>query len=47
MIPHASTLEEALEFFLTHSSGNIMCEKENGEQKECNCYPDAKAFFEA
>lgn len=46
MIPQVFSLDEARDWFLSHSSGSVMCVK-GDEQRECNCYPDAKAFYEA
>lgn len=46
MIPQVNSLEEARDWFLENSSGNVMCVK-GAEQRECNCYPDAKAFYES
>lgn len=45
MIPQVFSLDEARDWFLSHSSGSVMCVK-GDEQRECNCYPDAKAFYE-
>ena len=39
------TIEEAMGFFLSNSSGSVICKKGN-EEKECDCFPDAKEFFE-
>lgn len=38
------SLLEAMEWFLSHSSGTVICIKDD-EQKECNCYNDAVAFY--
>lgn len=40
-----NNINEAMNFFLSNSSGSVLCKK-NGTQKECNCFPDAKEFFE-
>ena len=38
------TLNEATEFFLANSKGSVICQKD-GEEKECNSYLEAKAFY--
>jgi len=46
MISSVYSLEEAMQWFLSHSTGSVMCR--DGEREQvCNCYPDAKAFYEA
>ena len=40
----ATSLEEARSFFLSNSSGSIICKK-NDQEKECDCYPDAEEFY--
>ncbi len=39
------SLEEAEEFFLRNSEGEIICVKDKLEF-QVNCYPHAKEFFE-
>ena len=36
--------QEAMDFFLSNSSGTVMCEA-NGKSKEATCYPEAVEFF--
>ena len=43
---NAKTLEEAKDFFMANSAGDITCEKENGKTKICSTYGDARYFFE-
>ncbi len=43
----AYSLEDAETWFLANSSGTVTCVKENGEEKICQSYPEAKAFFES
>ena len=38
------SLSEAMEWFLSHSSGIVICVK-GQEQKECSCYNDAVSFY--
>jgi len=38
--------QEEMEWFLYHHSGTVVCVK-NGKEKEVECYPDAKDFFES
>jgi hypothetical protein len=40
------SLSEAMNWFLSNSSGTVICVK-GEEQKECSCYPDAEAFYKA
>lgn len=44
MIPHVNSIEEAADWFLSHSSGSVMC-CDGERERVCNCYPDAKAFY--
>lgn len=37
-------LDEAESFFLSNSSDTLTCSKD-GLEKEVNCYPEAKEFF--
>lgn len=37
--------DEAMQWFLSHSSGTVTCERADGTQKECNSYPEAERFF--
>jgi hypothetical protein len=40
--------EEAMNWFLSNSEGSIMCvDRKNGYEKVCDCYADAKDFFES
>lgn len=41
----AKDLNEAMNFFLSNSSGTLTCIK-NGKEKVVNSYPEAKEFFE-
>lgn len=41
----ATTLEEAMKFFMENSSGSITCLNDKGQSRVCNCYPEAKEFF--
>ena len=38
--------DEAMNWFLSNSSGTVTCERPDGETKEVDNFPDAKAFFE-
>lgn len=40
----ANTLDEARDFFLSNSSGNITCIK-GTRQKECTSFPEAENFY--
>lgn len=40
----ATTLDEAMEFFLEHASGGVICKKD-GEGKECFSFYEARDFF--
>lgn len=40
----AYSIEEAESFFLHNSEGTVICIK-NGEEKECETYPEAVKFF--
>jgi hypothetical protein len=47
------TIEEAKEWFATHSTGSLFCERTCVDEtgvfglvKEVNTFPEAKAFFE-
>jgi hypothetical protein len=37
-------LEEAKEFFISNSAGNVVCIKD-GQERVCSCYADAKEIF--
>ncbi len=39
------SLEEAMNWFLNNSSGNITCVRKDGESQECSSYPEAKKFY--
>lgn len=41
-----STKEEAMEWFLSNSSGSIICKNKKGEEKECFSYPEACCFLD-
>ena len=45
MIPVAKNLEEAKTFFLENSHGTILCQREDGVERECRSYPEAEKFF--
>lgn len=45
MIPIVQSVEEAQDFFLSHSSGECCCRKADGTEKNVDNYADAKAFF--
>lgn len=48
MIESVETLEEAEQWFMTHSSGEVLCISKDGlRQKVCDCYPVAKEFYES
>lgn len=38
--------DEAREFFITHSEGEVLCKK-GDKEKEVDCYPDAVTFFDS
>ena len=40
------SLQAAMSWFLKNASGNVICVREDGEEKECDCYPVAVKFFE-
>ena len=40
-----NNLDKARDFFLSNSSGNIICTDNDGNEKECNCYPEAVSFY--
>jgi hypothetical protein len=40
------SIDEAMEWFLSHSSGTVLCVRKDGQQKECSSFPEARAFFE-
>lgn len=40
------SLSQAMNWFLSHSSGTVICVK-GEKQKECASYPEAKAFYES
>lgn len=40
-----NNMEEAEDFFLRNHSDNVICVK-GGVEKEVECYPEAKSFFE-
>ena len=46
MIPIVFTLDEAREFFLTHSSGSCKC-SQGGREKVVDCLASAEEFFGA
>lgn len=39
------TLEEAKGFFLSNSSGSVICINDGGLEKVCSCYPKAVEFY--
>ena len=41
----AKTKEEARAWFLAHSAGTLICERDDEVRGACNCYPDAERFF--
>jgi hypothetical protein len=41
----ADSLEEAHKFFRVNCRESVLC-RFNGEERECDCFPDAKSFFE-
>jgi len=46
MSPFVTSIIEAEEFFITHSSGIVTCSKKGKPVQTCDCYPDAKKYFE-
>lgn len=40
-----NTLEEAMQWFLRHSSGSRTCFKDNGKSCRCASYPEAEKFY--
>jgi len=40
------TEEEAMEWFLSHSSGSIICEDIDGVRESVDCYAEAVRFYE-
>lgn len=40
------TLDEAKQYFLSHSSGSILCIDPDGNKKKCDCFPEAVEFFQ-
>lgn len=47
MIPHVNSLDEAQDWFLTHSSGQVMCIRADGAEQIAGSFPEAKAFYGA
>lgn len=41
----ANTKSEAMNFFLSHSEGSVLCRKEDGSEKECSTFTEAATFF--
>ena len=39
--------EEAMNWFLSNSTGSVFVENKIGSVKEVDCYPDAKAWLES
>ncbi len=37
----------AADWFLSHSSGAVMCQSKDGKRKECSSYPEAVEFFKS
>lgn len=46
MIPTVHSVEEAMEWFLSHSGGSVRCQRPDGSDLIVDCFPDAKAFFD-
>ena len=40
-----NTLEQAKDFFLSHSAGSVVCVNEEGLEKECSVFGDAESFY--
>jgi hypothetical protein len=40
------SLDEAMSWFLSHSSFSVKC-IDGEREKVCNCYPEAKGFYES
>ncbi len=45
MIETVFTVEEAEAWFLRHSEGQVRVERPDGTWKDCDNFPDAKAFL--
>lgn len=45
MIPIMDSLEEAREWFLNNSDGNVICRKADGTVEKVSCYPEAEKFY--
>ena len=45
MTNKATNLNEAKEWFLENPKGTITCTDDEGREKVCTCYPEAKEFF--
>jgi len=45
MMKTANGETEAMEFFLSNSSGELLCVRDDGEERVVDCYPDAVQFF--
>ncbi|MFW6100653.1 MAG: hypothetical protein ACOC90_04645 [Bacteroidota bacterium] len=41
----AYNLKEAMDFFLENANGSIICVNDDGEEKECDSFPEAKQFL--
>jgi hypothetical protein len=39
------SVEEAMDWFLNHAYGAVICIRSDGEEKECKSFPEAKRFF--
>jgi hypothetical protein len=40
-----TTVEQALEWFISHPEGSVECRDANGAIKSCDSYPEAVAFL--
>lgn len=47
MPPTVRSVNEAKEWFMRHSSGKVLCKRDDDSERFVDCFPDAKAFFEA
>lgn len=46
MIPSVHTLEDAMDWFLENSVGQVLVTKPGGRERVCSSYAEAKAFYD-
>jgi len=40
------SIQEAMNWFLAHSSGSVICVRD-GQEQVCTSYPEAEAFYKS